>query len=199
MKQAFIEQAKIMRQPVILLEGTRKVPEEHAQRLHALANFLAASLPDAVFRSGNAQGADTFFFQGLVAANPERLEYILPYPNQGKQRIPPKASVFALEDLTPEELKAVVDITLAASPELESLIRAYLARGRNRVTVKAMYLLRDAFKIIGAESLALPPADFAFFFVNQDNPLTGGTGHTIRVCRAMQVPVFTQDDWGAWL
>ena len=86
MKQAFIEQAKIMRQPVILLEGTRKVPEEHAQRLHALANFLAASLPDAVFRSGNAQGADTFFFQGLVAANPERLEYILPVQMENRER-----------------------------------------------------------------------------------------------------------------
>jgi len=199
MKQQFLKQAQKSKRPVVLLEGTRKVPATATPGLQTLAHLLADSLPAAVFRSGNAQGADTLFFLGMAAENPERLEYILPYPKQGKQRIPPKASVFALGDLKPEELKAVVAITLAASPELESLIRAYLARGRNRVTVKAMYLLRDALKVIGAESLGLPPADFGFFFVNPENPLTGGTGHTIRVCRAMQVPVFTQDDWGAWL
>lgn len=199
MKQAFIEQAKIMRQPVILLEGTRKVPAEQAQRLHALANFLAASLPDAVFRSGNAQGADSLFFQGLTEIAPERQEYILPYPGSGKKRIRPQAKVFSLADLQPEELAEVVTITLAASPDLQSLVQAFLARGRNNVTTKAMYLLRDALKVTGAKSLGLAPADFAFFFVNPDNPLAGGTGHTIRVCRAMGVAVYEQSLWDKWL
>ena len=199
MKELFFKQAKKKKRPVILLEGTRNVPTTDAPRLHALARLLANELPSAVFRSGNAQGADSLFFQGLAAENPERLEYILPYSNMGKKRIPPQASIFTLEELSQAELEAVVEVTLTASPELESLVRAFLARGRNRVTVKAMYLLRDALKVAGAASLSLPPADFGFFFVNPENPRGGGTGHTIRTCRALKVPVFTQDEWEKWI
>jgi len=135
----------------------------------------------------------------LAAENPERLEYILPYSGSGKKRITPQAQVFSLEDLSQEETEAVVESSLAASPDLEGLIRLYLDRGRNNVTVKAMYLLRDTLKVIGAPSCNLPPADFGFFFVNPEKPLSGGTGHTIRVCQKMNVPVFTQNDWGNML
>lgn len=197
--QRFLAKAQKIKRPVILLEGTRKVPDQDNQRLRALAMTLASSLPEALFRSGNAQGADSFFFQGLEGQNPERLEYILPYPGSGKKRIRAGARVFALEDLNQEEITAVTKATLAASPDLGSLIRLFLAQGRTRLTVKAMYLLRDAMKVTGAPSLNLAPADFGFFFTNPENPLSGGTGHTIRVCRKMKVPVFTQDDWGEWM
>lgn len=197
--QQFLEQARKHKRPVILLEGTRKVPGNEVTRLHDLATYLASALPAAVFRSGNAQGSDTYFFNALTEANPERLEYILPYPASAKKRIPPpRARAFSLEDLNQDETAAVVESTLAASPDLESLIRLYLDRGRNNVTVKAMYLLRDTLKVIGAPSCNLPPADFGFFFVNPEKPLSGGTGHTIRVCKKMKVPVYTQDDWDGW-
>jgi len=62
-----------------------------------------------------------------------------------------------------------------------------------------MYLLRDALKVTGAPSLALAPADQGFFFVNPQNPDSGGTGHTIRVCHHLGVPVYTQDEWGGFL
>lgn len=197
--QSFLQEALKRERPIILLEGTRKVPDKEVNRLHGLAALLATSLPAAVFRSGNAQGSDSYFFHALADANPERLEYILPYPGSGKKRIAPKARVFSLEDLSQEGTAAVVESSLAASPDLEGLIRLYLDRGRNNVTVKAMYLLRDTLKVIGAPSLNLPPADFGFFFVNPEKPLSGGTGHTIRVCQEMKVPLFTQDAWGGWV
>ncbi len=44
--------------PVVVMKGTRQVPPEQKAR-------LAVTLPRSVFRSGNAQGSDTLFFQGL--------------------------------------------------------------------------------------------------------------------------------------
>ncbi|HCC54228.1 MAG TPA: hypothetical protein DEQ20_04790 [Desulfobulbaceae bacterium] len=59
--QTFLQQARKHERPIILLEGTRKVPENEVNRLHDLATLLADSLPAAVFRSGNAQGSDSYF------------------------------------------------------------------------------------------------------------------------------------------
>ncbi|ADH86225.1 hypothetical protein [Desulfurivibrio alkaliphilus] len=199
--EAFLEQAEKIRQPVILLEGTRKVPAEAAPRLISLATKLAELLPAAIFRSGNAEGSDTLFFKGLAEIDPNRREYILPYPGAGKKRLRPQARVFSLADLAPEELAEVAKVTLAASPDLQNLVQGFLERGRNRLTNKAMYLMRDALKVVGAPSLELPPANFAFFFANPENPLAGGTGHTIRVCRDMGLPTFVQNElnnWGCW-
>jgi len=184
--------------PVILLEGTRQVPPEQTARLQLLAERLAVALPEATFRSGNAQGSDTLFFQGLHGLAASRLESVLPYPGSGRKRLPPGSPAVSLADITGHELQTVVDVTLAASPALEGLIRAYLAHGQKRHTVAAMYLLRDALKVTGAPSLALAPADQGFFFVNPQNPDSGGTGHTIRVCHHLGVPVYTQDEWGGW-
>jgi len=196
---SFLEQARRRRRPVILLEGTRKVPEQAVAALHRLAVLLAEELPKAVFRSGNAEGSDTHFFQGLAAAPPERLEYILPFPGSGKRRIRAGALVASPDMATAEEFSAIAGDTVTASPATESLLRLFAAHGRNRVTAKAAYLLRDTMKVAGASSIGLAPADFGFFFVNPEAPRAGGTGHTIRVCRAMQVPVFTQDEWEKWL
>ncbi len=193
--RTFVEQAEKNRQPVILLEGTRKVPEEAAPHLPALAARLAELLPAAIFRSGNAEGSDSLFFQGLAEVDPNRLEYILPYPGVGKKRLRPQARVFSLADLATEELAEVAKVTLASSPDLHNLVQGFLERGRNRLTNKAMYLMRDALKVVGAPSLGISPANFAFFFTNPANPLAGGTGHTIRVCREMGVEVYEQSVW----
>ncbi|MDP2105679.1 MAG: hypothetical protein Q8J76_06760, partial [Desulfobulbaceae bacterium] len=147
------------------------MPDSDIKRLHDLATFLASSLPTAIFRSGNAQGSDSYFFHALANENPERLEYILPYPGAGKKRIHPGTKVFSLDDLNQQETTAVVESTLAASPDLESLIRLFLTRGRTNVTAKVMYLLRDTMKVLGGTSINLPPADFGFFFLNPEKPL----------------------------
>jgi hypothetical protein len=33
------------------------------------------------------------------------------------------------------------------------------------------------------------------FYVNPEKPLSGGTGHTIRVCKQNNVTVLDQSDW----
>ena len=42
------------------------------------------------------------------------------------------------------------------------------------------------------------PARFGLFYVNAADPMKGGTGHTIRVCRRQGVPVAFQEDWMGW-
>lgn len=63
---------------------------------------------------------------------------------------------------------------------------------------KSKYLLRDTLKVIGS-SPNLPQPIAAIFYVNADEPKSGGTGHTIRVCELANVPVITQDIWMKWL
>ena len=37
------------------------------------------------------------------------------------------------------------------------------------------------------------------FFVNEDHPKGGGTGHTIKVCELEGVPLATQSEWLEWI
>jgi len=60
---------------------------------------------------------------------------------------------------------------------------------KNRHTVKALYLLRDTLKVVGSKSLSLAPATAGIFYMDMENPLTGGTGHTISLCSQNNVPV----------
>lgn len=58
--------------------------------------------------------------------------------------------------------------------------------------------MRDGLKVLGSPGLALAPASLAIFFVDEFNPTGGGTGHTIRLCQQLGVPVLTQRDWLAF-
>ncbi len=85
---------------------------------------------------------------------------------------------------------------MEATPEIAGLIKLYLKlRVKNRSTVKALYLLRDALKVIGSKALSLAPATVGIFYVDAEIPGTGGTGHTIRLCKLNGVPVCDQRDW----
>ena len=55
--------------------------------------------------------------------------------------------------------------------------------------------MRDTLKVSGAEEPELNKAVFGIFYVNPADPLKGGTGHTIRVCRTLDVPI-AMDDMG---
>ena len=58
-----------------------------------------------------------------------------------------------------------------------------------------MYLLRDSLKVIGSKGLKLLPATLGIFSVNTEKPLSGGTGHTIRMCEKNGVKVLDQTHW----
>jgi hypothetical protein len=66
---------------LILLEGKRNVLEADKEKLIQFGRFLATNLPNAKFRSGNADGADFYFSQGVLQVAPERLQVITPYDN----------------------------------------------------------------------------------------------------------------------
>ena len=45
----------------------------------------------------------------------------------------------------------------------------------------------------------LAPPAAVFFYVDPEDAMAGGTGHTIRVCQQLAVPVILHKDWLEWL
>ncbi len=181
---------------VVLLEGTRKVTKDAQQDLIKLTTYLANKYPQAIFRSGNASGSDELFAKGIESVDASRMQQVLPYPNANKKRLHSDSPVMSLADLNLEELQQLAQLGIKATPSYQSLFKLYLKdQKKTRVTIKAMYLLRDALKIIGCPRLAFASADMGYFFTDTSNPTGGGTGHTIRMCEISNIPVLTQDDW----
>lgn len=182
--------------PVILLEGTRALPEGDAAKLEVIARRLAEAYPRARFRTGNAEGADAAFARGVATVDPERLEYVLPYGGHRKKALASKSYQITLTDLPKVAEDRAARDTAEASPAYGSL----LAKRETvpSVGAKARYLLRDTLKVTGSPENGLPPATVGLFYVNIRDPMKGGTGHTIRVCRRRGVPVAFQEDWMGW-
>ena len=66
-------------QPVVLLEGRRKISKNAYSLAKRFGQTLAASFPRAVFRSGNAEGSDQAFSEGVAAVDASRLRIVAPY------------------------------------------------------------------------------------------------------------------------
>lgn len=182
--------------PIILLEGSRTVEEANKLKLIALGAKLASEFPNAVFRSGNATGSDSFFAEGVSQINPQQLELVLPNKRMikstnGEKRI-------SLKDLTDAEIKDVCEITKNATPANKALIEYYEKGFQGSPRIKAQYLLRDALKVIGSKRLDFKTADFGIFYLNSTKKTGGGTGHTIRVCELQNVPALLQESWLSW-
>ncbi|MBK8624434.1 MAG: hypothetical protein IPN86_02290 [Saprospiraceae bacterium] len=64
---------------IILLEGKRNVPKDAQAQLISLGYLLAQNMKYATFRSGNANGADLYFSQGVASVNKQRLEVVIPF------------------------------------------------------------------------------------------------------------------------
>jgi hypothetical protein len=188
------------KRPVLLVEGIRALPDGDRGAVVAMGRMLAMRLPQAVFRSGNAEGADSAFAEGVCAVDPGRMEYVLPSESMGRTRRHPGGRVVALDQLPRTAAGPIGEYTAKASPELKGLVRAYRSRGRRGpLGGKALYVLRDTLKVVGALRAGLAPATAGIFYVNEADPMAGGTGHTIRVCRERKVPVVVQGVWRGWL
>jgi len=181
---------------IILLEGKRKVLPEDERFLVALGEKLCREMKHARFRSGNAPGSDELFAQGVSKIDASRIEVILPYSGH-RSRSNQGYAVHALDE-----------INLAAEPEVtyqtkinkrnSKFIDDFVGGENNRITIKAAYLLRDTVKVTGTKS-GIPKATFAIFYDDLENPLQGGTGHTIRVCKNNEVPFIDQTVWKLWI
>lgn len=187
--------------PVILLEGTRQLAAADHVLLQRLAIWLYGEFPHAVFRSGNAEGSDAVFANAVAACDPARLELVLPNAGMGRGRRPAGARCVSLAELPEAELDNVVMLTGKAGRDAGRLGEHYLKSrnsGRSAAASKAAYLLRDTLKVAGSPALHLAPAALGLFQVNESRPGGGGTGHTIKVCELLGVPVAVQREWARW-
>jgi hypothetical protein len=180
---------------IILLEGMRKLPDHDREKLVAVGRMLAEKFPYALFRTGNASGTDESFAQGVASVDAARLEYILPYAGHRKKNLMAGSRQISLADVPEAEAEAVAS-SLASSPEYTSLMGKRTVVPKLRA--KANYILRDTVKVTGAPEQGFSPATIGLFYANPDDPMKGGTGHTIRVCREYGVPAVFQADWLLW-
>ena len=192
----FTKLVESFEKPVILLEGSRNVSEKDAESLTKLAVKLAERFPQAVFRSGGATGADDLFASGVSHVNQEKMQLVLP---KTRRTDFDKTNTFSFADVPEAEQEEIFTLTEKATPDYKGLVDFYKKKKPGRTFYKTQYLLRDALKVCGSKTLKMNRADVGCFYVNSDKPSGGGTGHTIRVCRLLDVPVIEQTEWLKWL
>lgn len=181
---------------VVLLEGRRNVSADYAQMARKLATTLASRFPLLRFRSGNAAGSDEAFSRGIADIDPRRLQVVAPYAYHRKSVRYADAIYDSAESLSSVQEDEIAFKTSIASPKNKGLISKRHKKGV--LAAKAAYLIRDTMKVVGF-SESFPRPICALFCVNMEDPLAGGTGHTIWVCQQEGVPFAFQDSWATWI
>lgn len=182
-------------QSFVLLEGKRTVLPEDQEKLIALGRLLASKTSKIIFRSGNAEGSDQFFSMGVAAVDPKRLQVITPYSGH-RQKTNLAYQTISLDDINLSEEPELVYLS-RQNKKTEKLVDQYVAGDKNRYSVKAAYILRDTVKVIGAGNVS--PASFGIFYDDLAEPMSGGTGHTMKVCVQHGIPMVNQTMWFKWL
>lgn len=185
---------------IVLLEGKRDVLENDKNRLVEIGRLLAASTQHCIFRSGNADGADKYFKEGIMSVDPKRFQAIVPFNDHMKsvkeepglyERISLDTINLAKEPLILYESKR--------NKKQKGLVESYEKGVDPRNAIKGAYIVRDTVKVTGAPSQGILPAYFGFFYDDLKNPKSGGTGHTMMVCENQMVPYIDQKIWGEWI
>lgn len=180
---------------VVLLEGRRVILDHDAALATHTASMLAKHYPALRFRSGNAEGADQAFSDGIAQVAPWRLQIVAPYASHRKSARHAQAVYDSPESLSSVREDEVAYKTAKASPKNKGLIEKRDKKGA--LAAKAAYLIRDTMKVTGHSEM-FPKPVCALFYVDLKDPLAGGTGHTIRVCQQEGVPYAFQDCWQQW-
>lgn len=180
---------------IVLLEGKRTVRESDRERLTALGKLLAENTKKIIFRSGNAEGADYFFFLGLASVDNTRLQAVIPYTGHRK-KTNQAYKTFSMDDI---DLIAEPKVVYQSkhNKKTEKLVDKFVVGEINRYTIKAAYIIRDTVKVIG--TTAIKPATAGIFYDDLENPMSGGTGHTMNICVRNKIPVIDQRIWFNWL
>lgn len=182
----------------IFLGGKRKVLEQDKAKLAQLGVLLATELDYIIFRSGNAEGSDALFAEGICSVDPTRFESILPYENHRKKNLNPYSQSYSMDQVNLAADDDLVYYTKSNKANV-NLVNRYIDGHKDRNGMKAAYLFRDTMAIIGSKSIPLEPVSFAFFYIDPNDPLGGGTGHTIQVCQENNIPYLTQEIWMSWV
>lgn len=181
---------------VVLLEGRRAIPQEDYKLATELARHLATMFPQLRFRSGNAEGSDQAFSEGVAQVDAGRLQIVAPYANHRKGVRYSNALYDSPASMSKVQEDEVAYKTIKATPKNKGLIEKRSAKGR--LAAKAAYLIRDTMKVVGHSDAFTKPL-CALFYVKLGDPMDGGTGHTIRVCHQEGVPLAFQDSWAQWI
>lgn len=180
---------------VVLLEGKRNVLDEDKEKLIALGRLLANRTTNMIFRSGNAQGSDQLFSRGVTAVDNKRLQVITPYAGH-REKTNQAYETISLDDINLGAEDEVV-YQSKSNKKTENLIDRFVAGNKNRYTIKAAYIIRDTVKAIGAGEIT--PANFGIFYDDLNDPMSGGTGHTMNICLNNNIPIIDQKKWFEWL
>lgn len=181
---------------IVLLAGKRKVLDADQQKLVSLGRLLASRTQKMIFRSGNADGSDSFFATGVAAVDNTRLEVITPYSGHRK-KTNQAYTTHAIDTVPIAADSEVVYQTVQSNAPMKQLIEQYIAGKRDRLSIKAAYIIRDTIMAIGTDEIK--PATFGIFYDDLRNPQHGGTGHTMRVCQRNSIPKINQRVWFDWL
>ncbi len=180
---------------IVLLEGKRKVLNEDSEKLIALGKLLASRTSKIIFRSGNAEGSDDLFSQGVCSIDQKRLQVITPYNgHRNKQNL--AYETFSLDNINFAAEDELI-YQSKANKKTVKLIDDFVSGIKNRNTIKAAYIIRDTVKVLGTETIK--PASFGIFYTDLNDPDSGGTGHTMNVCRLNNIPLIDQKVWFDWI
>ena len=148
-----------------------------------------------IFRSGNAKGSDQLFYDGVTAVDNKRLQVIIPYSGHRK------TTNQANETISLDEINIAAEYEVVyqskSNKKTEKLIDKFVSGDKNSNTIKAAYIIRDTIKAIGTDKIN--PATFGIFYDDLKNPMKGGTGHTMNICKQNNIPVIDQKTWFKWL
>lgn len=180
---------------IVLLEGKREVADADKQKLFQLGALLASLTKNMIFRSGNADGSDLYFSEGVASVTNKRLQVITPYSGH-RQSANLAYHTIPLDTINLSSDSQIVTQSLE-NKKTKKLVEQYVAGTVNSYTIKAAYIIRDTVKVLGTETIK--PASFAIFYDNLLDPMTGGTGHTMNVCLQNDVPYINQTIWMKWL
>ena len=180
---------------IVLLEGKRNVIESDKEKLVLLGKLLASNTQRMIFRSGNAEGADQFFSDGVTSFDPKRLEVITPYAGHRKKTNQAYHTI-SVEDINLLDEPEVI-YQSKSNKKMENLIEQYVSGNKNNYCIKAAYIIRDTIKAIGTDKIS--PASFGIFYDDIDKPMTGGSGHTMNICKQNDIQIIDQSVWFKWL
>ncbi len=180
---------------VVLLEGKRNVLEADKEKLTALGRLLVTKTVKMTFRSGNAEGSDQLFSDGVTEVDNKRLQVITPYKGH-RQKTNQAYETISLDDINMADEQSVV-YQSKGNKKMEKLIDQFVSGDKNRYTIKAAYIIRDTIKAIGTDEIK--PATFGIFYDDLNKPMSGGTGHTMSVCEQNNIPLIDQKIWFKWL
>lgn len=179
----------------VLFSGKRNVIQTDEKLIFELGKTLCLKTKHIVFRTGNAEGADFLFGSGVASVDSSRLQTILPYKGHRKK--------YNLSD----DAINLEDVNLLEEPEIiyeskknkktEKLIEKFVAGEKNKIVVKAAYIIRHTLMVLGNQQI--PAVAFGFIYDDLLNPRDGGTGHTMKVCETKNIAYSNQSIWSNWI